>query len=112
MKALALFLLAATMFGPAALGPRTEPPDVIPNDNRHAAGQLRGDTLELSLVLDLATWRPEGPDGPSAVVPALAEAGKAPEVPAPVIRVPLLPGDVHDLDGLTAVADHLLAASR
>ena len=32
--------------------------------------------------------------------------------PAPVIRVPLLPGDVHDLAGLTQVADHLLAAAR
>ena len=32
--------------------------------------------------------------------------------PAPLIRVPLLPGDVHDLDGLAAVADHLLAAAR
>lgn len=88
MKALALSVLAATMLGPAASGPRNEPPGVLPNDNRHPAGQLRGDTLELSLVLDLATWRPEGPDGPSAVVPALAEAGKAPQVPAPLIRVP------------------------
>jgi hypothetical protein len=29
-----------------------------------------------------------------------------------VIRVPLLPDDVHDLAGLGAVADHLLAAAR
>ena len=28
--------------------------------------------------------------------------------PAPVIRVPFLPGDVHDLDGLAVIADHLL----
>ena len=27
--------------------------------------------------------------------------------PAPVVRVPLLDGDVHDLAGLQAVADHL-----
>jgi anion-transporting ArsA/GET3 family ATPase len=31
--------------------------------------------------------------------------------PAPVIRVPLLATDVHDLDGLGQVADHLLAAA-
>jgi anion-transporting ArsA/GET3 family ATPase len=38
-------------------------------------------------------------------------AGLAAEVaPAPVIRVPLLASDVHDLDGLGRVADHLLAA--
>jgi hypothetical protein len=27
--------------------------------------------------------------------------------PAPVARVPLLAGDVHDLDGVATVADHL-----
>jgi anion-transporting ArsA/GET3 family ATPase len=31
--------------------------------------------------------------------------------PAPVVRVPLLDGDVHDLDGVQAVADHLLGLS-
>jgi hypothetical protein len=30
--------------------------------------------------------------------------------PAPVVRVPLLSTDVHDLDTLADVADHLLAA--
>jgi hypothetical protein len=29
--------------------------------------------------------------------------------PAPVVRVPLLDGDVHDLDGLRQVGVHLLA---
>jgi len=28
--------------------------------------------------------------------------------PAPVVRVPFLPTDVHDIDGLTEVASHLL----
>ena len=32
--------------------------------------------------------------------------------PAPVVRVPLLDGDVHDLDGVQAVADHLRGLSR
>ena len=88
MKAFAFAVLAATMSGPAVSGSVQEAPPVLPNDNRISAGTLRGDTLELSLVLDLATWRPEGPDGPAVVVPAFAEAGKAPQIPAPLIRVP------------------------
>jgi anion-transporting ArsA/GET3 family ATPase len=32
--------------------------------------------------------------------------------PAPVMRVPLLDGDVHDLDGVQTVADHLFGRSR
>lgn len=63
------------------------PPDVIPNDNRVPAGQLSYDTLTLSLVLDLATWRPEGESGPAVVVPAFREEGGAPRIPAPLIRV-------------------------
>ncbi|HEV3400625.1 MAG TPA: hypothetical protein VG078_02295, partial [Acidimicrobiales bacterium] len=31
--------------------------------------------------------------------------------PAPAVRVPVLPSDVHDLDGLAAVAAHLLGSS-
>lgn len=88
MKAFAFAVLAATMSGPAVSASVQEAPPVVPNDNRIPAGTLRGDTLELSLVLDLATWRPEGPDGPAVIVPALAEAGKAPQIPAPLIRVP------------------------
>jgi hypothetical protein len=29
--------------------------------------------------------------------------------PAPVVRVPFLPGDVHDLEGLAEVGDHLFS---
>ena len=88
MKALALAVFAATLTGPAMPGHGAEPSAVHPNDNRTPAGRLHGDTLVLDLVLDLAAWRPEGPDGPSVVVPALAEVGKAPQIPAPLIRVP------------------------
>ncbi len=88
MKALALAVLAATLLDHAAPLPGAEPPPVVPNDNRTPAGTMRADTLDVSLVLDLATWRPEGPDGPAVVVPVLAEAGKAPQVPGPLLRVP------------------------
>lgn len=88
MKVLALAVAAAILTDPSARTPGVQPPPVHPNDNRAPAGRFHADTLELSLVLDLATWRPEGPDGPAVVVPVLAEAGKAPQIPAPLIRVP------------------------
>jgi len=57
------------------------------NDNRTPAGTLRGDTLHLQLTLLTATWRPEADSGPAIQVAAFAEDGKAPEIPAPLIRV-------------------------
>jgi FtsP/CotA-like multicopper oxidase with cupredoxin domain len=60
---------------------------VVPNDNRVAAGALVRDTLHLSLVLQRAEWYPEAEDGPHVTVEAFSEAGKAPSIPAPLIRV-------------------------
>lgn len=61
---------------------------VQPNDNRVPAGQLQADTLTLRLVVTMARWYPERPDGPSVDVPVFAEEGRAPSIPAPLIRVP------------------------
>lgn len=58
------------------------------NDNRTPAGTLKGDTLRLHLSLLNATWRPEADSGPGIQVAAFAEDGKAPQIPAPLIRVP------------------------
>ena len=82
-------LISLLAIGAAALPPPpgVAPPAVVPNDNRTAAGRFVGDTLILELVLDSATWYPQGPGGPSVVVPAFAEAGRAPQIPAPLIRV-------------------------
>lgn len=46
------------------------------------------DTLVLRLVVQLADWYPEEEDGPFVTVEAFAEEGKAPMIPAPLIRVP------------------------
>ena len=62
-------------------------PIVHANDNRIPAGRLRGDTLALDLEVRRATWRPEADSGPSLEVAALAEAGRDPEIPGPLIRV-------------------------
>src|SRR5688572_1407116 len=86
MRVHLIFLFAA---GAAAFLPRAfdAPATVVPNDNRAAAGRMVGDTLVVELVLDSAVWYPQAPGGPSVVVPAFAEAGHAPQIPAPLIRV-------------------------
>src|SRR5260221_10319612 len=58
------------------------------NDNRAPAGTLREGVLTVRLVVGMARWYPEAPDGPYIDVPAIAEEGKAPHIPAPLIRVP------------------------
>jgi manganese oxidase len=59
------------------------------NDNRLSAGVLRDGVLSLHLVAQEVTWYPEAEDGPTQVVEAFGEAGKAPSVPGPLIRIPL-----------------------
>jgi FtsP/CotA-like multicopper oxidase with cupredoxin domain len=63
-------------------------PQVHPNDNRTPGGRFHGDTLELRLEVRMATWRPEADSGPAIEVAAFTETGRAPEIPAPLIRVP------------------------
>lgn len=62
-------------------------PRVAANDNRVPAGRLERDTLHVDLVLQRAEWYPEAEDGPHVTVAAFSEAGKAPSIPAPLIRV-------------------------
>jgi FtsP/CotA-like multicopper oxidase with cupredoxin domain len=58
------------------------------NDNRVPAGKLQSGVLTLHLELTSGDWYPEADDGSSMQVDALAEEGKAPQVPGPLIRVP------------------------
>ena len=60
---------------------------IAENDNRTPAGRIHGDTLEIHLVVGMATWRPEADSGPAIDVAAFAEEGQAPRVPGPLIRV-------------------------
>ena len=59
------------------------------NDNRTPAGVLTDGTLRIHLVARMATWYPEAEDGPAKVVEAFGEAGQAPRIPGPLIRIPL-----------------------
>ncbi|HSE27756.1 MAG TPA: multicopper oxidase domain-containing protein [Gemmatimonadales bacterium] len=66
-----------------------EPPAIEANDNRTPAGILANGTLEIRLVAQAGRWHPEADDGPGIVVAALGEEGRAPAIPAPLIRVRL-----------------------
>ena len=89
MKHLKLILVAGALALLPGAGRAPQPFDaVIPNDNRIPAGRLHGDTLGIQLEVRMATWRPEADSGPSIEVAAFAEAGKTPQIPGPLIRVP------------------------
>ena len=64
-------------------------PLVEANDNRKAGGTLRGGELTLNLVVAMARWYPENAGGSYTEVPVFAEEGKVPQIPAPLIRVPV-----------------------
>ncbi|PYP79856.1 MAG: hypothetical protein DMD35_07015 [Gemmatimonadetes bacterium] len=58
------------------------------NQNLVPAGRRVRDTLILALDVVEAAYRPEGDEDPVVRILALAERGKAPQVPAPLVRVP------------------------
>lgn len=69
--------------------PASTAPAAAINDNRKPAGVIRDGALELRLVAQLVTWHPEGESGCGISMVALGEEGKAPQIPGPLIRVPL-----------------------
>lgn len=90
----------------AAPSPHRSPleiPAARANDNRVPAGTLRGDTLRLQLAVAMAEWFPDAADGPSVMVAAIAEAGKTPQIPGPLIRVPA--GTIVDVTLRNALPD-------
>ena len=80
-------LLASAMGAVSLINPRADLAVATANDNRAPAGVLARDTLRLNLVVRMARWYPEDPDGPFVDVPAFSEEGKGPSIPGPLIRV-------------------------
>lgn len=76
-------LAASGTPGPATL------PVVMANDNRTPAGTLKDGVLHLDLVVTMARWYPEDSGGSYTDIPVFAEVGKRPEIPGPLIRVPV-----------------------
>lgn len=88
-RAVAIAALSLLSHSPPAPAVVAAPlPLVIPNDNRVPAGRWQGDTLLLDLEIGMAVWRPEADSGPALEVAAFREAGAAPQIPGPLIRVP------------------------
>lgn len=62
-------------------------PKVVVNDNRTPGGTYHDGVLDIDIVIVEADWRIETEDGPGIRLMAIAERGKAPSIPAPLIRV-------------------------
>ena len=81
-----VFVLVAWI-GPDTTPTMTATPVADANDNRRSAGRRQGDTMFVDLDIRLARWYPEGESGDVVEAPVIGEAGRAPQVPAPLIRV-------------------------
>ena len=60
---------------------------VVPNDNRQAAGRLRGSVLVVNIEARRAMWYPNGDSEPGVSMPAFAEVGRPATIPGPLLRV-------------------------
>ena len=69
------------------MGNHTAELTAAPNDNRTPAGTHVGDTLLLRLTVSNVAWYILGDGNPPLRVAAFGEEGKAPTIPAPLIRV-------------------------
>jgi FtsP/CotA-like multicopper oxidase with cupredoxin domain len=81
-----LILLPASSFAQPASSPTL--PQVVANDNRTPAGQLKNGVLNLRVELRAGIWCPEDEGGAHRDVYAFAEEGHAPQSSGPLIRVP------------------------
>lgn len=87
LAARASYPTASARRNAANLATNSVPPTVNANDNRRAAGTMRGDTLFIDLDVRIGRWYPESPTGDFIEGPVLGETGHAPQVPGPMIRV-------------------------
>jgi FtsP/CotA-like multicopper oxidase with cupredoxin domain len=63
-------------------------PEIVCNDNRSPAGELRNGVLTVRLEIGQGNWRPEGEHGEVIPMYAFGVAGKPLQAPGPLIRVP------------------------
>jgi manganese oxidase len=75
------FLSAVALAQPAA-------DEIVANQNRVPAGKLENGTLTVQLELRSGAWRAETDDGPQLFVQAIGEAGRAAQIPGPMLRMP------------------------
>jgi FtsP/CotA-like multicopper oxidase with cupredoxin domain len=84
-------VLLGVAFGLAAIAPAVgeTPIAVTVNDNRTPAGILRNGVLTLHLEMRQASWYPDEDGKTRLVVSAFAEEGRTPQIPGPLVRVPV-----------------------
>lgn len=81
---------SAVLLGVCALNglpTMTAPPIAGPNDNRTPAGVVSDSGVTLTLQARRVMWHPDGDSLRGRATEAFAEAGKAPVVPGPLLRV-------------------------
>jgi len=62
--------------------------EILTNDNRTRAGELRGNVLSINLIAAPGIWFPEDDKGPGHRVYAFGEEGRTLSNPGPLLRVP------------------------
>ena len=82
-------LCLAALTPERAVRPSGDLPRAAFNDNRIPAGQLSAGTLTLALEIRQSSWHLLGDDQPAGSILAFAETGKGPQMPGPLVRVPL-----------------------
>jgi len=85
---LAALALAGTAASAGVLAP-TPSRVILANDNRVPAGALSHGVLRIALDARNGLWYPDGPNGADLPVEAFGESGRAPQIPGPLIRVPV-----------------------
>ena len=88
MKTTICVIAAAFVLLPAAATAQTRFPVSTANDNRTPAGTLANGVLALKLNVVRAMFHLDRDDDPGVDLLAIQEAGRAPSIPAPLIRVP------------------------
>jgi FtsP/CotA-like multicopper oxidase with cupredoxin domain len=83
LVACALLCLSVTTVGDQNI------PTAICNDNRAPAGTLAQGVLQVHLEARQAVWYPNGSDAAHLLVSAFEEEGHAPQIPGPLLRVPM-----------------------
>ncbi len=78
---------ALSISASARSGAAPVPETARPNDNRLAAGVMRGDTLVVHLDIRMARWYPDADSGEFITAAIVGEVEQAPQVPGPLIRV-------------------------
>ncbi len=81
------WLAAVCLLSASATAQTPSATDIVANKNRTPAGKLDKGVLNIQLELREGAWHPEADDGPQLFVQAFGEAGRAAQIPGPLLRM-------------------------